>query len=79
MKQKTNGEVIDILMSAFGLELKDLPAFPPKDFNITGFVVTTGMRKIRNAIKEDILDIITKNKATTIKKEILNYFKTNIC
>lgn len=74
MANKINGETIDILMGAFGLELKDLPAFPPKKLNLTGFIVAVGMKKIKSAIKEDIMEIVTKRKS--IKKEIINYLKT---
>ena len=50
------------LEKACGLELKDLPAFPPKDIDLFDLILKIGVEKIKREQREEILKSLPKEK-----------------
>ena len=62
-------ELADKLEKACGLELKDLPAFPPKGINLFDLILKIGIEKIKREQREEILGKI-KGKCSVIDEII---------
>ena len=59
-------ETADKLLQAFGLTIKDFPAFPPKDIDLFDLILKIGIEKVKREQREEIIKRLPKESKSKI-------------